>query len=98
MKNATMLYKCPGPHPIHGGHYDTLIVDEDGIEDAMGKGWHLTTPAAKAAHEAEGEGEDDKPATHAELKQKATELGLQFAHNISKVALGEMIAAALPKD
>lgn len=97
MKDATMLYKCPGPHPIHGGNYDTLIVDEDDIEEAMGKGWHLTTPAAKAAHDAEGDGEEDKPATYAELKQKAAELGLTFTHNVSRAALTEMIEQALAK-
>lgn len=54
MKNATMLYKAPGPHEIHGGHFDTLIVDadEDGaLEAAVADGWHLTTPAALGALE-----------------------------------------------
>lgn len=55
MKNATMLYKAPGPHEIHGGHFDTLIVDADEegqLEAAMADGWHLTTPAALEAKEA----------------------------------------------
>lgn len=54
MKNATMLYKAPGPHEIHGGHFDTLIVDADEegqLEAAMDDGWYLTTPAALAAKE-----------------------------------------------
>lgn len=54
MKNATMLYKCPGPHEIHGGHFDYTIVDadEEGVlEQAVAEGWHLTTNAAKEAGE-----------------------------------------------
>lgn len=55
MKNATMLYKAPGPHDIHGGHFDYTIVDADeegAIEAAKAEGWHLTTDEAKAANEA----------------------------------------------
>lgn len=48
----TMLYKAPGPHEIHGGRFDYLIVEDDKVEDALADGWHLTTPEAKAAHEA----------------------------------------------
>lgn len=98
MKTPTMLYKHPGQHEIHGSHFDTTIVDEDEIEDAMAKGWHLTTPDALAAAQAEEDEEEDRPASHVELKQKAAELGLTFAHNASKAVLAEMIAAALPKE
>ena len=55
MKNATMLYKAPGPHEIHGGHFDTLVVDADeegALEAAVADGWHPTTPAALEALEA----------------------------------------------
>lgn len=50
--NETMLYKCPGPHEIHGGHFDYVIVPEVDIEEAQAQGWHLTTEKARAAHEA----------------------------------------------
>lgn len=43
----TMLYKFPGPHPIHGGHFDYKIVPDDQIAQAEADGWNLTTPGAK---------------------------------------------------
>lgn len=51
MKTATMLYKCPGPHDIHGGHFDYTIVDADqdgAVDAALADGWTLTTPEAVA--------------------------------------------------
>lgn len=46
----TMLYRAPGPHAIHGGHFDFVIVDESEVSDKLAEGWHLTTTeAAKAA-------------------------------------------------
>lgn len=48
---TTMLYKCPGPHDIHGGNFDYIIVDDDQIDDALEDGWHLTTPEAKQARD-----------------------------------------------
>lgn len=108
--NQTMLYKCPGPHEIHGGHFDYTIVEEEGIEAAKAAGWHLTTPEAKDAHEAaliaaaktkEDEhlallslGDATKPPTRDELKQKATELGLLFHPNTGDEKLAALIAAA----
>ena len=56
MRNATMLYKAPGPEPIHGAFLATTIVDADeegAIEAAQAEGWFLTTPEAIAAYEAE---------------------------------------------
>lgn len=50
--NETMLYKCPGPHEFHGGHFDYVIVPEADIEEAKAQGWHLTTDEARAAREA----------------------------------------------
>ena len=83
MKNATMLYKAPGPHDIHGGHFDHIIVDADeegAIEQAQENGWFLTTPEAKAAYDATKAPEVKLPPndllgpTRAELEQKANEL------------------------
>lgn len=51
--NPTMLYKCPGPHEIHGGQFDYKIVEEEDIDAALADGWSRSTPEAKAAREAE---------------------------------------------
>lgn len=56
MRNATMLYKAPGPEPIHGSFLATTIVDADeegAIDAALAEGWFLTTPEAIEAYEAE---------------------------------------------
>ncbi len=50
--NETMLYKFPGPHEIHGAHFDYVIVPEADIEEAKAQGWHLTTGEAREAHDA----------------------------------------------
>lgn len=92
--SQTMVYKCPGPHEIHGGRFDFITVDDDKIEDALAEGWHLTTPDAKAAHEAELAEKASQP-TRAELEQKAKELGLTFAPNIGDIKLAEKIAEAV---
>lgn len=102
MKSPTMLYKCPGPHQIHGGHFDYTIVDEGDIEQALAEGWHLTTTDAKAEHDAASAsgkpvGDDSAPATRDELKQKADELGLTYPGNISNAKLAELVEQALAK-
>ena len=51
MKNATMLYKFPGAHEMHGAKFDYIIVDEQDIDQAKKDGWHLTTTGAKEAAE-----------------------------------------------
>jgi hypothetical protein len=56
MKEATMVYKYPGSHEMHGGNFDYKIVDasvEGELEKAQEEGWSLTTPDAKAKAEAE---------------------------------------------
>ena len=106
MQSQTMLYVAPGPHEIHGGHFDYIIVNDDEIEQHLAAGWHLTTTEAKAAHDEEqaraaaaaGAQDDEAPPTRAELEAKATELGIEFSPNIGDKKLGERIAAALAKD
>lgn len=95
MPDPTMLYKHPGPHEIHGGHFDYIIVDADeegALEAAIDNGWRLTTGAALELSE---HGDIDAPPTREELKQKAEELGIEFAKNISDRRLAEMIQAAI---
>lgn len=68
MRNATMLYKAPGPEPIHGSFLATTIVDADeegAIDAALAEGWFLTTPEAVEAYEAEKAAIAANPATAA---------------------------------
>lgn len=46
-----MLFRCPGPMAYEGATFDTIIV-ANADEEAVAEGWHSTTTAAKAAHEA----------------------------------------------
>lgn len=64
---TTMLYKCPGPHAIHGGHFDYTVVEDDQVEAAQADGWHLTTPEAKQAY-------DDAQAAESDAREKAAEV------------------------
>ena len=76
-----MLYKHGGKHKIHGDKFEYIIVDadEDGaIEDALSKGWHLTTTEAKLG---KIDSNDDGEITRDELEAKATELGINFRSN-----------------
>lgn len=101
MKNATMLYKCPGPHEIHGGHFDYTIIDADeegAVEAAKADGWFETTTEAKEAADiakAKREAELNAPPTRAELEAKATELGLKFNDKTSDKKLADLIAATI---
>lgn len=88
-----MLFKENGPHEIHGGRFDTLIVHDEVEKDAaFAVGWHLTTDEAKARAAVP---EDDAPATRAELEQKAHELGIKFDGRTSDAKLAAKIAAEL---
>lgn len=104
MKNATMLYKAPGPHDIHGGHFDYTIVDADeegAIEAAKADGWFETTTEAKEAFEAskpkapEQKPDDLLSPTRAELETKANELGIKFNDKTSDKKLSDLIQATL---
>lgn len=101
MKNATMLYIFPGPHAIHGGMFDYVVVDEAEIEGRMADGWHLTTTDAKAAHDAaQAEAAaatlgDNAAPTREELKAKADELKLSYPANIPTAKLAELVEQAL---
>lgn len=101
-----MLYKNGGPHEIHGGHFDTLIVEsEDELDAAIAKGWSLTTDEAtelKVNAPAPAAAADPAPPTPGalsrdEMKAKAAELGLVIAHNISNIKLAELLDAAIAK-
>lgn len=40
MQNATMLYRCPGPHKTDGISYDYTVVDQADVDTALAGGWH----------------------------------------------------------
>ena len=97
----TMLYKAPGQHDIHGGKFDYKIVPDEQIDDALADGWHLTTPEAKQALEAEAAkalSDDTKPPTRDELEQMATKLGIAFSARTSGKRLRAQIEAATQPD
>lgn len=44
---TVMLYKSPGPHKLHGGDFDYIIVEEAEVDKCVANGWHLTTTEAR---------------------------------------------------
>ena len=86
-----MLYKHGGKHKIHGDDFSFIIVDadEDGaIEDALSKGWHLTTTEAKIG---KIDSNEDGEITRDELEAKATELGINFRSNTKDETILKLI-------
>lgn len=81
MKQATMVYKHPGRHKIHGEMFDYKIVsaepEEEGgkseLDQALSDGWFRTTPEAL-----EGVPSDDEMPTREELEAKCKELKIPF--------------------
>lgn len=89
-----MLFKVGGPHEIHGGRFDYVIVtDEDAEEKALASGWFLTT--GEACEKKDSLVADDAPPTRAELERKATELNIKFDGRTTDTKLAEKIEAAL---
>ena len=54
MLDATMLYRHPGPHKLHGDSFAYIIVPSKDIQKYLKDGWYRTTIAAKA-HSANSE-------------------------------------------
>lgn len=42
MKNATMLYRCPGPVNLEGVLCEHTVVDEHEVDDKLAEGWNRT--------------------------------------------------------
>jgi hypothetical protein len=92
--------------PLQDGVYGVRTVASDEEHDAaLAEGWHESPADARAAH-AElvaanlkadaGAGDDEtRPPSRDELKAKAKELGLTFAHNITTDKLAELVAEKL---
>ena len=91
MSQNTMLYKHGGEHKIHGDDFSFIIVDadEDGaIEEALSKGWHLTTTEAKLG---KIDSNEDGEITRDEIEAKATELGINFRSNTKDETILKLI-------
>lgn len=89
----------------------TIAADEEEATAALANGWHLTTAEAKATNKPwvhsfnPGTGTvlltaadipaDSAAPTRDELKQKADELGIEYAKNIPTEKLIELVDAAL---
>ena len=98
----TMVYKAPGPHALHGGHFDYLIIDSENVEEALADGWHRTTGEAQAAHDAEraalvpqpealAPADEIAPPTRAELEAKAAELSITYDKRLGDKKLQALI-------
>jgi len=66
---TVMLYKAPGSQKLHEVMVDTLIVDEDAVDDQMAEGWHKTPLDAHEAH-LNAQVEEVKPRRGRPPKQK----------------------------
>lgn len=79
MKPNTMLYKAPGPHDIHGGKFDHVVVDDEFIQDKLAEGWFLTTTEAAEAYAAQKLAAPvEAPDTREDMERKARDLGIKF--------------------
>jgi hypothetical protein len=93
-----MLYKAGGTEAIHGGKFSTLIVADEGAQEAaIADGWSLTTDDAKAVQEAAAKAAEDanRPPTREEMLQKAEELGLEVNARWGDKRLADEITAKL---
>lgn len=102
-----MLYKLPGSEPIHGGHFATLIVNDEAEQEASAQdGWEETTTNAKRRAEAPppqpepvAQVDQDQEALDRDaLKAEAITLGLEFPKNVPTERLAEMVAEAKAKE
>lgn len=51
MKNATMLYRCPGPEEFEGVRCETTVVEAEDVEAAKAEGWRENWVQAAAARD-----------------------------------------------
>ena len=95
MKNATMLYKIGTQMEWEGVSYDTVIVDEDDIDEKLKDGWYRNPLEAKSANEAKGDADLDGEVTREEMETKARELGIKFNHKTTNASLMAKINEAV---
>ncbi len=106
MREATMLYRAPGVHELHGVLVDFTVVDASAVPEMLSAGWCLT-PIEAAAYQPSSDvvdvvkkvedvvADQFTPPTRAELEAKAGELGIRFDGRTSDKKLGALIAASL---
>jgi hypothetical protein len=106
---ATMVFKSPGPHRIHGADVEYKVVDDSEVEGLLSDGWSMTAveagqarAAREAAQEAAEEAQtaqalhdDNKPPTREELEQMAAKYGLPFSARVSDKKLRALVEAAV---
>lgn len=106
MQDATMVYRAPGPHQLHGHDVDYQVIDGPDVTAALADGWFSTPTEAGEAYAAMLAEQaktippapvppDDAPPTRAELEAKARELGIDFDGRTRDKRLGELIAQKL---
>lgn len=105
MEFPTYVYKGIGLHQRKGGTFAYADApDQEAFDRLTADGWHATLDAAIAAHDNPTKAdavadtkihEDNAPPTRDELKQKATELGIEFAPQTGDKKLTELIEAKL---
>ena len=95
MKNATMLYKLGNQMQWEGVGYDTIVVDEDDIDEKLKEGWFRTAKECNAEAKAKGDADLDGDVTREEMEAKAKELGIKFNHKTSNSSLMAKIDEAL---
>lgn len=97
MKEATMLYRHPGPHEIHGGKFDYIVVDADDVPATVAQGWRRTTGEALDASKPKTvmavNMDDNAPPTRIEMEMEAARLGLEYDGRIGDKKLAALIAA-----
>ncbi len=98
---TVMLYAHPGPHEIHGDKFDYIIVDEDQVDEAVEKGWCLTTPeaiekakAAREDEENEGKAEDAAAKKEAAAEKRKAKAAAKKEAEAKEKADAEAEAAA----
>ncbi len=89
MNTPTMIYRCPGPHKLHGVDCEYKIVSEDDVESHFGEGW-AKTPAEAA----EGGSISEAAPTREELEEKAAELGIKVTKRMKDATIAKKIAEA----
>lgn len=96
MKNATAVYRCPGPLTWEGMQHEMNIIPASEIEAAQAEGWHLTVYAAHdAMAAAEAPKADDAPIEREEIIRKAEALGIKIDRRWSDARLADEVAKAV---
>lgn len=105
MREATMLYRSPGSHELHGVMVDYVTVDASEVPEMLAAGWSLNPlEASYVARDIEAfkritdtmeKLPKEWPPTREEMEAKASDLGIRFDGRTSDKKLGALISAAL---